>query len=150
MSDRQRVEFPSGEEVCVGYLYPPAVASAPGCCVIMAHGFGGTQECSLARSAADFAAAGFTVLSFDYRFFGESGGAPRQVIDIRAQHADWHAAVAFARALPGVRPDRIAIWGSSLGGGHVLMVGQQDPSIAAVVAQIPFIRFPRKVEGRTR
>jgi dienelactone hydrolase len=151
MAQRQRVEFASGQDVCVGYVYPPARADAPeaACCIVMAHGFGGTQEGSLARSAADFAAAGFTAFSFDYRGLGESGGEPRQVIDIRAQHADWHAAIAFARTLPGVRADRVALWGSSLGGGHVLSVAQQDPTIAAVVAQIPFIRFPRKVEGRT-
>ena len=150
MTHRQRVEFPSGRELCVGYLYPPGTASAPGCCVVMAHGFGGTQEGSLARNAADFAAAGFNVLSFDYRGFGESGGQPRQVIDIAAQHADWHAAIAFARTLPGVRADRIAIWGSSLGGGHVLAVAVQDPSVAAVIAQVPFNGFPKKVEGRSR
>lgn len=147
---RRRVEFRSGRDTCVGYVYPPARRDAPEAagCIVMAHGFGGTQEGSLARDAAGFAEAGFTALSFDYRAFGESGGEPRQVIDIRAQHADWHAAIAFARTLPGVRPDRIALWGSSLGGGHVLAVAAQDPTVAAVVAQIPFIRFPRKVEGR--
>jgi len=152
MAERRRIEFPSGGDICVGYVYPPARpdASEAACCIVLAHGFGGTQEGSLARTATDFAAAGFTAMSFDYRFLGESGGEPRQLIDIKAQHADWHAAIAFARTLPGVRADRIAIWGSSLGGGHVLAVAQQDPTVAAVVAQVPFIRFPRKVEGRSR
>ena len=150
MADRLRVEFPSGGETCVGYVYRPPTPSAHGACVVMAHGFGGTQEGSLARNAADFAAAGFTALSFDYRSFGESGGQPRQVIDILAQHADWRAAIAVARDLPGVRPDRLALWGSSLGGGHVLAVAAGDPTVAAVIAQVPFIRFPGKVEGLNR
>jgi hypothetical protein len=136
-----------GGETFVGYFYRTHAPRPDGACVVMAHGFGGTQEGSLARNAADFAAAGLTALSFDYRSFGESGGTPRQVIDIHGQHADWRAAIACARALPGIRPDRIALWGSSLGGGHVLAVAAGDPTLAAVVAQVPFIRFPRRVEG---
>jgi alpha-beta hydrolase superfamily lysophospholipase len=116
----------------------------------MAHGFGGTQEGSLALTARDFADAGFAVLTFDYRSFGESGGTPRQVISIRNQWADWHAAIAHARQLPGVDPSRVALWGSSLSGAHVVAVAAQDPNVAAVVAQVPFNGFPRRVEGRTR
>lgn len=145
---RERVEFASGADRCVGYLYRPS--EAVDCCVVMAHGFGGTQEGSIARNAADMAAAGLPVLTFDYRSFGESGGAPRQVIDIGMQHQDWRAAIDFARALPGVGADRVALWGSSLGGGHVLALAARDRAIAAVVAQVPFNGFPTAVEGRSR
>jgi alpha-beta hydrolase superfamily lysophospholipase len=116
----------------------------------MAHGFGGTQEGSLARTAEDFARAGFVVLTFDYRNFGESDGAPRQVISIPMQLDDWHAAIAHARGLQGVDPTRVAIWGSSLSGGHVVEVAAQDRTLAAVIAQVPFNGFPNKVEGRSR
>lgn len=115
----------------------------------MAHGFGGTQEGSLARTAEDFARAGFVVLTFDYRNFGESGGTPRQVISIPMQHEDWHAAIAHARAIPDVDPARVAIWGSSLSGGHVVEIAAEDRKLAAVIAQVPFNGFPGKVEGRT-
>jgi pimeloyl-ACP methyl ester carboxylesterase len=115
----------------------------------MAHGFGGTQEGSLAETARDFAAAGFIVLTFDYRSFGESGGTPRQVISIEAQQVDWRAAVSHARQIPQVDPSRVALWGSSLSGAHVIMVAAEDPKVAAVIAQVPFNGFPSKVEGRT-
>jgi pimeloyl-ACP methyl ester carboxylesterase len=115
----------------------------------MAHGFSGTQQGSLARTAHDFADAGFAVFTFDYRSFGESEGTPRQVIDIAAQIEDWAAAVAFVRDLEGVDRDRVALWGSSLSGAHVVHVAAQDPCIAAVVAQVPFNGFPSKVEGRS-
>jgi hypothetical protein len=39
--------------------------------------------------------------------------------------------------------DRVALWGNSLGGAHVISVAADDPGIAAVVAQIPFNGFPR-------
>jgi pimeloyl-ACP methyl ester carboxylesterase len=89
------------------------------------------------------------VLTFDYRNFGESGGQPRQLVSIEGQLEDWRAAIRFARTLEGVDPERITLWGSSLGGGHVIVVAADDPRVAAVVAQVPFNGFPRRVEGRS-
>lgn len=134
---------------CIGYVYRPAQREPLPACIVMAHGFGGTQQGSLAGTAEDFAGAGFVVQTFDYRYFGESAGTPRQLISIAAQKADWHAAIRHARTLAGVDPERIALWGSSLSGGHVVEVAAEDSRIAAVVAQVPFNGFPRKVEGRT-
>lgn len=113
-------------------------------------GFGGTQDTSALVAAAEaFAKAGFHTLTFDYRSFGESGGHPRQVVSIDGQLTDIAAAVACARGLDSVDGDRIALWGTSLGGGHVVTAAARDQSIAAVVAQIPFNGFPRKVQGRS-
>ena len=58
------------------------------------------------RSASP--AAGYAALVFDYRHLGDSGGEPRQLIDIGRQHDDWRAAIAYARGLDGVdaEPDR--------------------------------------------
>ncbi len=77
----------------------------------MGHGLGAIKEVGLDRFARRFAAAGHDVVAFDHRGFGESTGGPRQVVDIAAQQEDWHAAIAFARALPGV--GRIVLWGTS-------------------------------------
>ena len=67
------------------------------------------------------------MLAFDYRRLGESGGQPRQVVRIGDQLADWQAAIAFARTLPGVDPAKVAIWGFSLSGGHIFHVGGAQP-----------------------
>jgi uncharacterized protein len=149
-SERTRVSFNSGGVELVGYLYHAAAGNADGDapCVVMGHGFSGTQD-RLFVGAERFAGAGFAVLTFDYRNFGESGGQPRQLVSIKGQLEDWRAAIRFARTLEGVDPERIALWGSSLGGGHVVCVAAEDPRIAAVVAQIPFNGFPRRVEGRS-
>jgi pimeloyl-ACP methyl ester carboxylesterase len=147
-SERTRVSFDSGGVELVGYLYHAAGADGDAPCVVMGHGFGGTQD-RLFVGAERFAGAGFGVLTFDYRNFGESGGQPRQLVSIEGQQEDWRAAIRFARTLEGVDPGRIALWGSSLGGGHVIVVAAEDPRLAAVVAQIPFNGFPRRVEGRS-
>jgi uncharacterized protein len=143
-----RVSFDSGGVELVGYLYHAANADSDAPCVVMGHGFSGAQD-RLFVGAERFSEAGFEVLTFDYRNFGESGGQPRQLVSIEGQLEDWRAAIRFARTLEGVDPERIALWGSSLGGGHVIVVAAEDPRVAAVVAQIPFNGFPRRVEGRS-
>jgi pimeloyl-ACP methyl ester carboxylesterase len=85
-----------------------------------------------------FCAAGYACLVFDYRNFGDSEGAPRQLLDIRMQLQDWMVAVAYARTLPGIDPNRIGLWGTSFSGGHVIATAARLPGIAVVVAQCPF------------
>jgi uncharacterized protein len=130
---REKVRFVSGDADCAAWHYPGTNAG----CVIMAAGGGVTKEPGTDPFARRFHDAGFSVLAFDYRRLGESGGRPRQVIRIKDQLADWQAAIAFARALPGVDPARIAIWGFSLSGGHVFAVAAREPRIAAAIAQTP-------------
>lgn len=140
-SERVEVRFRSGAEECAGWLYRPAMPGVPGTAgpaVVLGHGLGAVREMRLDAYASRFAAAGYTVLVFDYRHFGASGGQPRQLLDINRQLEDWAAAVAFAGALPEVDGDRVALWGTSFSGGHVLVVAARDPRIAAVVAQCPF------------
>ncbi len=106
-------------------------------CVVMAHGFGGTRDTGLLDYAEGFADAGLDVLVFDYRGFGTSDGSTRQRISYRHQREDYHAAIAAARALPGVDPDRIVLWGTSYSGGHVVPVAVADGRIAAIVSLTP-------------
>jgi len=104
----------------------------------MAHGFGGTRADGLAPYAERFAAAGMAVLVFDYRHFGDSGGEPRQLIDIGRQLEDWTAAIACARTRSEVDETRIALWGSSFSGGHVVPTAVRDGHVQAVISQGPF------------
>jgi fermentation-respiration switch protein FrsA (DUF1100 family) len=106
--------------------------------VVMAHGFSGTREQRLDAYAERFCGAGLGAVVFDYRYFGASGGEPRQLLDIRSQHADYRAAISYARQLGWVDPDRVALFGSSFSGGHVIAVAAADARIAAVVSQCPF------------
>lgn len=95
----ERVEFASGETTLIGYLYN-GDAEEPRTCVVLCHGFGGTQDTpALAANAKSFAEAGYAVLTFDYRNFGESGGQPRQLVDIAGQLDDiaTAAAVGYGR-----------------------------------------------------
>lgn len=137
---RTTVRFVSGADECEAWLYTPAgsTGGAPRPAVVLGHGLGAVKEMGLDAYAERFASAGYVVLVFDYRHFGNSGGEPRQLLDPDRQLADWAAALAYVRALPSVDADRVAIFGSSFGGGHVITVAARDPRVAAAISQCPF------------
>ncbi|HWQ29287.1 MAG TPA: alpha/beta hydrolase [Dehalococcoidia bacterium] len=136
----ERVTFESEGVPIAAYFYPgegPGPARRP--CVVLGHGLGAVKEARLTAFAERFAAAGLACLAFDYRHFGESGGEPRQLVDIRRQQDDWRAAIGFARSLERVDPDRVGLWGTSFSGGHVLEIAAGDGRIRAAVVQVPFV-----------
>src|SRR5580658_3307804 len=132
-AQREKVRFTSGGTECAGWLY----RGTNGGCVIMAAGLAVTKGAGTDRFASRFQEAGFSVLAFDYRRLGESGGQPRQVVRVRDELADWQAAIAYAATLPEVDPARLAIWGFSSTGGHVFTVAARHPQLAAAIAQTP-------------
>lgn len=134
---RTDLTFTSHGTDCAAWLYRPD-GDGPHPIVVMAHGFSATRELRLDTYAERFAAAGIGVLLFDYRHFGASGGEPRQLLDIGKQFDDWRSAIAEARNIEWADPARVALFGSSYSGGHVLTLAAEDTRIAAIVAQCPF------------
>lgn len=140
MTGQREITFLSHGSRCAAWHLPGTGTEAESqdrACVVMAHGFGGTRDTGLLDFANGFAGAGFDVLVFDYRGFGASAGEPRQRVSSRDQRADYHAAIAAARALPGVDPERIVLWGTSYSGGHVVPVAAVDGRVAAVISLTP-------------
>lgn len=141
---RADVEFLSGDAgsgarraACRGWLYLPE-SPYPAPIIVMAHGLGAVKEMRLDAFAERFCDAGYACLVFDYRHFGASDGRPRQLLSIKRQLEDWAAAIAYARSVPEVDRGRVVLWGTSFGGGHVMVAGARDGHVAAVIAQCPF------------
>lgn len=138
----ERVTFQSGSDQCVGTLFRPEGADSAVPVVVMAHGFTATRTDGLPPFAERFAEAGLAALTFDYRGFGESGGSERLVLSIERELEDVAAAIAFARSLDGIDPSRVALWGTSLGGGLTFETAANNRAIACAVAQVPFADGP--------
>jgi dienelactone hydrolase len=134
---RHDVSFTSGEDSCAAWLYMPTGVTSPPV-VILGHGLGGTREMRLDAFAERFAQAGIAAVAFTYRHFGDSGGQPRQLLSIKRQLADWDAAIAWVKNQRDVDGTRIAVWGSSFGGGHSITVASRHPELIAAVSQCPF------------
>lgn len=134
---RHDVSFTSGGDSCAAWLYMPTGVTSPPV-VILGHGLGGTREMRLDAFAERFAQAGIAALAFTYRYFGDSGGRPRQLLSIRRQLADWDAAIEWVKHRRDLDGTRIAVWGSSFGGGHSITVASRHPDLRAAVSQCPF------------
>lgn len=92
------------------------------------------KEQTLPHYAERFADAGYTVLTFDPRTFGDSEGEPRQqhipseVID------DFACGVNYLMGRGDIDPERVAVVGDCLGGGYAVHVGALDKRIRAVAS----------------
>ncbi len=136
---REDVRFEVKGTTLSGRLYLPLKLSAPVPCIVMAHGLGATRAMGLDNYAVRFQEAGFAVLAFDYRHLGESDGEPRQLVWIPYQQQDYAAAIAYARSRGEIDSRRIALWGTSLSGGHVIAAAASDHAIACACAQVPLL-----------
>src|SRR3954464_9308500 len=133
---RLDVAFPSDGDDCRAWLFMPDAERPP--LGLLGHGLGASREFGLEPYARRFADAGIAALVFTYRHFGDSDGQPRQLLDIERQLGDWATALAYARRLDAIDGERIALWGTSFGGGHVIEAAARDGAVAAVVSQCPF------------
>jgi len=133
-----------------------SLAGKPLPTIIQAHGWGGTAANFRLDSIA-LANAGYLVISFDYRGWGQSDGrlilaaAPqkkdglrytaevqelREYVDPEEQLTDWLNVIYWALGEPAVDKDRIGIRGSSYSGGHVYSVAAREPRVKAFVSQV--------------
>ncbi len=84
-----------------------------------------------------FADAGYLVLVFDYRGWGDSEGDSR-VLDLREQIKDWRNAITYLQTRPDVDPNLIGAFGTGgTGGGNAVYVAAVDKRIRCVVSQFP-------------
>lgn len=133
-----RSDFTSQGVRCSGDLYLPEDVRRPPV-VVMAHGFASERTFRLPAYAGRFVQQGLAVYLFDYRSFGDSDGEPRYHVHPRRHVEDWRAAVAHVRSLREVDGSRLALWGTSFSGGHVMVIAAGDPEVKAIVAQVPFV-----------
>jgi hypothetical protein len=158
------VRFFSEGIQCYGRLYMPKgfTPDAKAAAVVLAPGWMQT-EASIDKYAARFAARGLVAMAIDYRGWGRSGGyvylaEPVRVDDRQrfSQHTvkvkirrrrlmpndqviDIRNAVAYLQGEPGVDPGRVGIWGTDMGGGHIVVAAATDARIKVGVAQVPII-----------
>ena len=99
---REVVHFPSAGLNCVADLLLPVEAgSCPAPAVVLGRGFGGVREGNQ-REAEYLTAAGFVVLSIDYRWFGESDGEPRGRLQPLEQVEDVRNGISYLESRPEV------------------------------------------------
>ena len=126
-----------GEELEALLFLPPGDGPHP--CVVMAGGWCYVKELTQPHFARVFSEQGLAALVFDYRSFGGSSGEPRQHIDPWGQIEDYRNALSYLGGRPDVDSNRLAVWGISYSGGHVLILGAIDERVRAVCSLVPVI-----------
>ena len=97
--------------------------------VLYCHGNAGNLT-DVSRLACDLADYGLDVMIFDYRGYGRSGG---EVTDEWGLDADGDAAYDYLTRERGVKPERLAIYGLSLGTTIAADVASRKPCGALVL-----------------
>lgn len=140
------VTFESDGRTLHGWFFPaPGVtADNPGPAVVHCHGNAGNMR-DHAAFASFLPAAGVSVLMFDYRGYGQSERGP---LRREGLVEDTLAAVAHARALPEVDPDRVGLYGVSLGGSIAIAAAVRDERVPTIATATAFSSW-KAVAGDT-
>ena len=135
---QQKPRFHSLGSRVAGTLKLPDDAAGPVPAIVQGPGWLGLRGAQLYHPYHQaLLAAGFAVLIFDYRGFGDSEGSARY-LDPMDQVADIRAAVTYLQARDGIDADRIGMFGSGgTGGGNAVYAAGLDERIKATVAQVP-------------
>ncbi len=135
----ERVAFFSEGERVAGILRLPDRASGaryPG--IVQGPGWLGLKDANLyLRYHEALTDAGFAVLIFDYRGFGESEGRT-DLIKPQDQLEDLINAVTYLTTRDDIDADKIGAFGSGgTGGGNSLVLAAHDSRVSCAVSQVP-------------
>jgi len=140
--------------------------------ILMVHGWGGLKSHLNQAYAPQFTGMGYVVLTFDYTGWGESEGVLirsgerpdsaegaetpqtyttevqelRRIVNPLEQQDDIRAAFAYLTTDANVDAERIAVWGSSLGGGLALATAIEFPQIKVLISQVGSVN-PRAADN---
>jgi uncharacterized protein len=130
---------PPGQPLLLGWHAPPADASRP--VFLYLHG----NAASLARRASRFdflTQDGAGLLAVSWRGYGGSEGEPGEA----GFHADAALALAFLKQ-SGIGPERIILFGESLGSGIAVMTAARTP-VKGLILDSPYLSIAEIAAGR--
>lgn len=102
--------------------------------------------------AEELAGAGFHVLTFDLRGFGESGGEPHNgktgpiepPQEMQKWPGDIDVALKYLESQPGVKPGLVGVGGGSCGVDNAIKAGMRHPEVKSLV----LLAGPTDLKGR--
>lgn len=126
----ERVEIPSTDGVTLVAWLIRASRPAAGRWMLICHGNAGNlSDAGRPAHYAGLRALGLDLLAFDYRGYGESDGQPTE----RGLYDDAEAAYRYLRETLGVPPERIVIFGHSLGSAVAVELATRVPAAGLVL-----------------
>lgn len=144
----EKITFKSQGSSIAGLLYTPENFNENNKypAIVLCHGFAGFKEVLLPAYAEAFAKAGYIVLNFDYRGFGESEGERGRLVP-KLQIEDIHAATGYVASLNFVDSAKIGLWGTSYGGANAIIAAAQNDLVKCLSVQLTFANGERVITG---
>ncbi|HUR94386.1 MAG TPA: alpha/beta hydrolase [Gemmatimonadales bacterium] len=127
----ERVEIPSTDHVTlVAWIMRAAPVDGAGRWLLICHGNAGNlSDLGRPQHYAGLRDLGLNLLAFDYRGYGESTGDPSEA----GLYADAEAAYHYLRERLGVPPERIVIFGHSLGSAVAVELATRVPAAGLIL-----------------
>lgn len=144
-----RVTFQSEGETLVGNLYFPATYKAGDQLptIVVTGAWTTVKEQMPAVYAQRLADSGFATFAFDFRYWGESGGTPRQYESPAAKVQDIKNAVAFLKSLPAVDSDRIGGLGICASAGYMAKAVAEDANFKSFATVAAWLHDPESLQA---
>lgn len=125
----ERFEFESGGERLVGTINLPD--GLPKAALVTTGPMTSVKEQAAGAYARAMGKRGFAAMAFDHRYYGESGGRPRQLENPMAKVEDIRAAVAALASDSRTGGLPIAAIGVCAGGGYMARAVVEEPAVQA-------------------
>jgi dipeptidyl aminopeptidase/acylaminoacyl peptidase len=103
--------------------------------IVLCHGYTGVRNLYLPDIARVLTEAGYVVLTFDYKGWGDSDG-PKSRLSPYGRVIDTQAALTWLGAQDIVDAGRLGIYGTSYGGATVVWVAAVDQRVKCVVSVV--------------
>src|SRR5712692_10257172 len=103
--------------------------------IVLCHGYTGVKDLYLPDNARLLNEAGYVVMTFDYKGWGDSAG-PRSRLAPYSRVADVQAALTFLGTLPEVDAERLGLYGTNYGGATVVWASAIDRRVQCVVSVV--------------
>ena len=134
---KRAVEFYSEGFKLAGDIYVPdgLPSGEQRAAVLLCHGYTGVKDLYLPDNAKTLNDAGYVVMTFDYKGWGESEGT-RSRLAPYSRVADVQAAMTYLGMQPEADAGRIGLYGTSYGGATVSWTGAVDQRAKCIVSVV--------------
>ena len=136
--ERETAFYTDGLRLAARLFTPDSPTPGGWPAIVMCQGAIGRKEAfGFPDVARRFAALGYAALIFDHRGFGASDGERGRFYPMEWVR-DARDAVTFMASEPGADPERVSLFGASIGGGVVVRAGADHSRVRCVVSVVGF------------
>ena len=132
------VTFYSDSDKIAGYLFTPndwKAGAPPRPGILVLAGYSGNTQADCTHMMKRLCAEGWFVFGYDYVGFGKSDGKRNRHRPLE-QAQNTYDALTYMQTVPGIDPERLAIYGTSFGCANGIWVTAHDERVKCLVTSV--------------